>query len=150
MSERPCRGCGGRRQPTHGLTVCYTAGVFDMLHRGHLNLLHQSRKWGDLLVVGVVSDAGTEAYKGRRPVQDEVTRLEVIRSLGLVDFAVLQPGTDPTPVLEVIRPMVMTHGDDWDRLREGHETLDRLGIQFVRLPYTAGVSSTALREMVNA
>lgn len=121
----------------------YTAGVFDLLHRGHLNLLHASRALGDRLIVGVVSDAGAEAYK-RRPIQDQETRLQVIRALRCVDVAILQPTTDPTPILEAVRPDIMTHGDDWSRLREGHETLERLGIQFRLLPYTPGVSTSML------
>lgn len=144
-----CAGCSRRRRMLEqGSTVVYTAGVFDMLHIGHLNLLRRSAGWGDKLVVGVVTDDGTERYKGRRPVQDQWTRLEVVQSLPWVDLAILQDGTDPSAVLEVIRPKVMTHGDDWDRLKEGHETLERLGIKFVKLPYTQGISSTLLRERV--
>ncbi len=145
--SRPCKGCGGARQG--GSVVVYTAGVFDMLHLGHLNILRRSAQWGTTLVVGVVTDEGTERYKGRRPVQDERTRLEVVRALPFVDLAILQDGTDPSPVLEVVRPQVMTHGDDWERLREGHETLERLGVRFVTLPYTPGISSTLLREGVS-
>jgi len=127
--------------------LIYTAGVWDLLHRGHLNLLRRSRALGDVLIVGVVSDDGAAAYK-RRPIQDEETRLAVMRALRMVDFAVLQPTTDPTPILEVFRPHVMTHGDDWDRLREGNDTLALLGIDFMTLPYTHGVSSTDLiREL---
>jgi len=94
-----------------GSTVVYTAGVFDMLHIGHLNILRRSAGWGDKLVVGVVTDEGTERYKGKRPVQDQWTRLEVVRALPFVDLAILQDGTDPSEVLKVIRPKVMTHGD---------------------------------------
>lgn len=142
----PCKGCREKRARSLSSTVVYTAGVFDTLHLGHLNLLRQSKKWGDYLVVGVVSDAGTEAYKGHRPLQDERTRLEVVRALDCVDLAVLQDGTDPSPIVTAIRPQVMTHGDDWERLKEGHETLEQLGVQFVRLPYTPGISSTLIRE----
>lgn len=145
--SKPCKGCGGR-VGAEWTTVAYTAGVFDMLHIGHLNLLRRSAQWGTTLVVGVVTDAGAERYKGHRPVQDERTRLEVVRALPFVDLAILQDGTDPSAVLEVIRPQVMTHGDDWSKLREGHETLDRLGIRFVSLPYTQGISSTLLRGRV--
>jgi bifunctional ADP-heptose synthase (sugar kinase/adenylyltransferase) len=63
-------------------------------------------------------------------------------------MAVLQPTTDPTPVLERLRPDVMTHGDDWERLREGQETLERLGIEWQLVPYTPGISTTLLREEV--
>jgi glycerol-3-phosphate cytidylyltransferase len=121
----------------------YVPGAFDLLHRGHLNLLRRARAQCDTLVIGVVSDDGVAAYK-RWPVQDQGTRLEVMRQLRMVDLVVLQPTTDPTPILDAIRPDALFHGDDWDRLREGHETLALLGVDFVRLPYTRGVSSTGL------
>jgi len=124
-------------------SLVYTAGVWDLLHQGHLNLLEGSKALGDLLVVGIVSDSGAAAYK-RRPVQPELMRLAIVRALRVVDFAVIQPTTDPTPMLEAIRPCVVTHGDDWERFREGHESLARLGIQFVRLPYTKGISTGRL------
>lgn len=127
------------------MRVIYTAGVFDLLHQGHLNLLNRSKALGDVLVVGVISDDGAEAYK-RRPVQDEKTRLAVVRALSVVDCALLQPTTDPTPVLELLRPHVMTHGDDWHKLREGHETIVRLGIEWTLIPYTPNVSTTAFLE----
>jgi bifunctional ADP-heptose synthase (sugar kinase/adenylyltransferase) len=98
---------------------------------------------GDKLIVGVVSDAGAEAYK-RRPAQREQARLGNIRDLAYVDFAVIQDTTDPSPVLKVIRPDVMTHGDDWSALLEGNETLALLGIEFRLIPYTHGVSTSAL------
>lgn len=125
--------------------IVYTAGVFDLLHTGHLNILERSRELGDELWVGVVSDAGVEAYKGRRPVQDERTRLALLRSLSCVDHAFIQPSTDPTPLLEMIRPHIMTHGDDWKELREGQETLERLGIEWALIPYTPDVSTTRVR-----
>jgi glycerol-3-phosphate cytidylyltransferase len=132
------------------MRVCYTAGVWDLLHRGHLNILWASKALGDVLVVGVVSDAGTEAYKGRRPVQNVQQRMEAVRRLGFVDVVEIQHGTDPSHNLIRFRPDVMTHGDDWDRLKEGHETIERLGIEFVTLPYTPDVSTSLLREKVSA
>ena len=126
--------------------VIYTAGVFDLLHRGHVNMLWASKALGDVLVVGVVSDAGCFAYKHRRPVQNVQQRMRAVEALGFVDVVVLQHGTDPSENLVRFRPDAMTHGDDWERLREGHETLGRLGIAFRRLPYTPGVSTTLLRE----
>lgn len=123
------------------MRVGYVPGVFDLLHQGHLNLLEEAAAQVDFLVVGVVSDAGAMAYK-RKPVHDEATRLRVMKALRVVDEARYQATTDPTPELERIRPDVLFHGDDWDQLREGQQTLDRLGIEFVKLPYTWGTSSS--------
>lgn len=126
--------------------IIYTAGVFDLLHRGHINLLWRSKQLGDVLVVGVVSDSGCMAYKGRSPVENAQLRERNVLRLGFVDVVVSQRTTDPTEHLERFQPSVMTHGDDWERLIQGHETIDRLGIEFVRLPYTPGISSTELRQ----
>lgn len=126
--------------------ICYTAGVFDLLHVGHLNILWRSKALADVLVVGVVSDTGTEAYKGRRPVQNIHQRMDAVRRLRFVDVVEIQHTTDPTDNLERFRPDVMTHGSDWDRLLEGHDSLERLGIEFVTLPYTPDVSTTELRK----
>lgn len=127
------------------MRVIYTAGVFDLLHRGHLNMLHASRSLGDMLVVGVVSDGGTMAYKGRYPVQNIQQRVAAVARLSFVDVVVTQQTTDPTPMLERFLPDVMSHGSDWSQLREGHETLERLGIEWVLVPYTPGISTTQLR-----
>jgi glycerol-3-phosphate cytidylyltransferase len=123
--------------------VGYVPGVFDLLHVGHLNLLRAARARCQTLVVGVVSDEGTAAYK-RRPVHDQQTRLAVIEELRIVDFADLQATTDPTPNLIRWRPDALFHGDDWDRLKEGHDTLRALGVAFVKLPYTKGISTSEL------
>jgi glycerol-3-phosphate cytidylyltransferase-like family protein len=98
--------------------------------------------------VGVVSDEGVAAYKGRHPVENIATRIAGVKRLDFVDTVVVQPTTDPTPVLERFHPEVMTHGDDWTELREGHETLERLGIEWRLIPYTPGISTTLLREAV--
>jgi glycerol-3-phosphate cytidylyltransferase len=130
----------------NGPSVIYTAGVWDLIHRGHLNILWASKALGDVLVVGVVSDAGTAAYKGRRPVQNVQQRMEAVARLGFVDVVEFQHTTDPSENLFRFRPDVMTHGDDWTELLEGNDTLADLGIEFRLLPYTEGVSTTLLRD----
>jgi cytidyltransferase-like protein len=126
--------------------IIYAPGCYDLLHRGHRNFLRRSKALGDYLIAAVVTDDGAEAYK-RRPVQDQGTRLGNVADLRYVDLAVYQPGTDPTPTLVMLdalglKPDILTHGDDWDRLKQGHEALLQLGIGFVLVPYTHGVSTT--------
>lgn len=128
------------------MRVILTSGVFDLLHRGHLNLLWRSKAMGDLLIVGVVTDTGVNAYKGAFPVENIQLRMRNVERLGFVDVVVMQATTDPSPLLERFLPDVFTHGDDWERLLEGHETIEKLGVEFVTLPYTPGVSTTLLRE----
>lgn len=123
------------------MKTIYTAGVFSLIHAGHLSLLERSKALageGGKLIVGVLTDDGAAAYK-ERPVVPQDERFRMIAALGCVDAAFLQPGTDPSPVLLAlaalgIRPAAMTHGADWSELREGNETLAALGIEFVILP----------------
>jgi glycerol-3-phosphate cytidylyltransferase len=126
-------------------TVVYTAGVWDLFHRGHLNILWQSRQLGDVLVVGVVTDRGVVAYKDREPVDNLWERMGKIEDLPWVDMVMEQEGTDPSDNLRRILPDVFTHGSDWERLKEGHDTLEELGIEYVSIPYTPGISTTILR-----
>ena len=129
--------------------VVMASGVFDLLHRGHINLLWQARELGDLLVIGIVSDGGTMAYKGRMPVQAWSVRAHAVAQLGL-GLVEYQPGTDPTPLLERFRPDILVHGDDWATLKEGQATVERLGIEWRLVPYTPGISTTQLRAEVAA
>lgn len=126
--------------------VVMASGVFALLHRGHINLLWRAKQLGDVLVVGVVSDSGTRAYKGSYPVENIQQRMRAIERLSFVDVVLLQPETDPTPLLERIRPDVLVHGDDWSELLSGQDTVERLGIEWVLLPYTQFTSTTELKK----
>ena len=131
--------------------IGYTAGVWDQLHGGHIRLLMASRRLCEVLIVGVVSDHGTWSYKGHYPVESSQVRTRHLEQLALSGVVLVpQKGTDPSENLERFRPDFMSHGSDWTQLREGHETLERLGIRFVTLPYTPGISSTMLRERRSA
>lgn len=126
--------------------VVMTSGVFDLLHRGHLNFLWRSKQLGDILVVGVVSDTGVLEYKSRFPEWTQDYRVKMIRDLSFVDSVLVQRSTDPSPLLRAWRPDIFTHGDDWDELLEGAETLAELGVVYTPLPYTEGISTTLLRS----
>lgn len=126
--------------------VVMASGCFDLLHIGHLNLLWRAAQLGDVLLVGVLTDEGMAAYKGYGPEWGLQRRLSAIRSLRFVTYAEQQETTDPTPLLERWRPALFVHGDDWTELREGHETLERFGVEWKTLPYTPGISTTGLRE----
>lgn len=124
-----------------------TSGVFDLLHRGHINLLWRAKQLGGVLVVGVVSDSGCKEYKGHTPDQNVQLRMQNVSRLGFVDVVEFQTTTDPSPLLRRFLPDVFCHGDDWARLLRGQETLEQLGVEFMLLPYTPGISTTQLRAV---
>lgn len=136
------------------MKLIYCPGVFDLMHEEHRNTLRRSKELGDFLIAGILTDDGAAAYK-RRPVQDQETRRGNVADLSYVDLTVFQHGTDPTPTLLMLdalglRPAALTHGADWARLKVGHETLERLGIEWVLLPYRPGVSTSETIQRIAA
>jgi rfaE bifunctional protein nucleotidyltransferase chain/domain len=133
-------------------TVVFTAGVWDILHIGHLNLLTRARALGDRLQVGVLTDEAAERYKPR-PVMPFEQRLELVRALRMVDEVFPVHDTNATALLSELRPDILVHGSDishkpgWEI---GQTWMRDNGRQFVVLPYTDGVSSTRLKDAVRA
>jgi glycerol-3-phosphate cytidylyltransferase len=135
------------RQP--GELIGYTAGVFDMLHVGHLRLLQQARAQCDRLIVAVTTDELCASRKHKTPVIPFADRVEMLRGLRCVDEVVPQDRMDRVDAWRRFQFGVTFVGDDW----KGTESWNRyetefaqLGVQVVYFKYTNGVSSTFLRQ----
>jgi rfaE bifunctional protein nucleotidyltransferase chain/domain len=99
---------------TSGKKIVFTNGCFDLLHVGHVRYLQEARAQGDILVVGVNSDASTKRLKGpTRPVQNESDRAEILAALGCIDFSVIFTEDTPQNLIEQVRPDVLVKGGDW-------------------------------------
>jgi rfaE bifunctional protein nucleotidyltransferase chain/domain len=97
-----------------GKTVVLANGVFDLFHVGHLRYLEGAKELGDVLVVGINSDASTRAYKGpERPVIPEDERAEIICGLECVDWVVIFDDTDARGLIAALRPDVHVKGRDY-------------------------------------
>ena len=88
------------------------AGTFDIIHLGHLYYFSEARKYGDKLVVVVARDDTSEAFKGKKPTNNERTRLDNVRALEIVDRAVLGHHGDIFRIIEEIKPDVICLGYD--------------------------------------
>lgn len=128
--------------------IVYAAGVFDVIHTGHLNLLKRAKDLGDTLIVGVLSDEAASAYKPA-PVMPFGQRIRLIQALEWVDMAIPQEDTDATYLLKQIKPDILVHGDDhapdWEI---GQTWIEENGGEYVMLPYTKGVSSSQIKEEI--
>lgn len=137
-------------------TIIYTAGVWDLFHYGHLRTLQNSADLCDLLFVGIVSDSGCKAYKGYEPIFDYEDRHSIISALRCVDMAMYQQGTNPIANLVKLRNeypedklIGMTHGSDWNQLKEGQEELEDMDIPLILLPYNREWgSSTEIKQKI--
>lgn len=130
-----------------GKKMVTTNGTFDILHVGHVRTLQASKKLGDVLIVGLNSDASVKQYKGNsRPFNSEKDRAEVLSALGCVDYVVLFDEPDPRKLLEKIHPQVHTNLETYGQECIEAATVKKYGGKLVLLPLVQGYSTT---ELVN-
>jgi len=134
------------------MLIGYTAGVFDLFHIGHLNLLKNARGMCDKLVVGVTVDE-LVTYKGKHAMIPYKDRLEIVRAIKYVDAAIPQYDMDKLAVCKRLKAKILFVGDDWyetPKWRDYEKEFKAAGVRIVYFPYTRGIStskiSDALRE----
>ncbi|HPL28271.1 MAG TPA: D-glycero-beta-D-manno-heptose 1-phosphate adenylyltransferase, partial [Anaerolineae bacterium] len=129
-----------------GKRIVFTNGCFDILHSGHVAFLQQARSLGDVLIVGVNSDASVRRLKGEtRPINSQADRVAVLAALEAVDHVVLFGEDTPERLISQIRPDVHVKGSDYtlERLPEA-KIVQSYGGQVVILPLVEGKSTTAI------
>lgn len=126
-----------------GRKVVFTNGCFDILHRGHVEYLRAAGELGDILIVGVNTDASTKKIKGdRRPIVPLEDRMAVLASLRWVDYVTSFDGETPHELIELLVPDVLVKGGDWkidDVVGKG--TVERAGGKVVIIDLLEGRST---------
>lgn len=139
-----------RERRALGHRVVFTNGCFDLLHRGHTRLLQQARELGDLLIVGLNSDASVRRVKGpSRPVLSEEERAEVLSALASVDYVVFFDEPDPGSTIAALQPDVLAKGADWAKDQiVGRETVEGRGGRVVTIPLVEGSSTSGIIDRI--
>lgn len=130
--------------------VGYTAGVYDLFHVGHLNLLKRAKEQCDYLIVAVTVDE-LVSYKNKTAVIPFEDRIQIVEAIKYVDKAVPQVSMDKMAAWEKYHFDVMFVGDDWkgtDKWNKLEEDFKKKGVDIVYFSYTKKVSSTMLREKI--
>lgn len=130
------------------MIIGYTAGVYDLFHVGHVNLLRNAKGLCDRLVVGVTIDELVK-YKGKEALIPYEDRAEIIRSCKYVDAVVPQENMDKVEMCKKLGASYLFVGDDWygtDKWDEYENELNDIGCKVIYFPYTKHVSSTKLRN----
>jgi D-beta-D-heptose 7-phosphate kinase/D-beta-D-heptose 1-phosphate adenosyltransferase len=137
-----------------GKKVVWTNGCFDLLHAGHVRSFRDAKSLGDILIVGVNSDASVRAIKGEsRPIVNEEDRAEIIAALEMVDYVTIFSEATPVAVLAKLQPDVHCKGADYaDGMRPVPERdiVLAYGGKIHFLPFHAGKSTTALVERIGS
>lgn len=112
-------------------TIVLTNGTFDLLHVGHVRYLEEARSLGDILVVGLNSDASVRRYKGPgRPVVPESERAEILAALAAVDHVILFDESTAEALITRVRPGIYAKGRDYDSATLPESALlQRLGVR---------------------
>jgi D-beta-D-heptose 7-phosphate kinase / D-beta-D-heptose 1-phosphate adenosyltransferase len=136
-----------RRQ---GKRLVFTNGCFDILHRGHIAYLNRAKEQGDILVVGVNSDASVARLKGpERPINVLEDRIQVLAALSCIDQIVSFEEDTPEKLLRIVRPDVFVKGGDYTRETLPEASLvESLGGRVEILPYIQDRSTTSIIERI--
>lgn len=124
--------------------IVFTNGCFDILHLGHITYLEQAKDLGDILVVGLNSDASVSRLKGvGRPIKEEKTRAALLAGMAAVDMVVIFAEDTPIDTIRSIVPDVLVKGGDYSRNDiVGAEFVTSTGGQVTTIPFVEGYSST--------
>jgi D-beta-D-heptose 7-phosphate kinase/D-beta-D-heptose 1-phosphate adenosyltransferase len=137
ISDRGALAARLRERQAAGAVVVFTNGCFDLLHLGHVRYLQEARALGDILVVGVNSDASARKIKGPgRPLVPQDERAEVLAALACVDYVTIFEEETAVPLVETLRPDVYVKGGDY----AAPDAADQpAAINYAKLPEAAPV-----------
>jgi D-beta-D-heptose 7-phosphate kinase/D-beta-D-heptose 1-phosphate adenosyltransferase len=133
-----------------GQKIVFTNGCFDILHVGHVRYLAGARSQGDLLIVGLNSDASVHLIKGdKRPIVRQGDRAEILASLACVDYVVIFEEPDPLRLIQTLIPDVLVKGEDWaEDAIIGAEDVKSRGGKVVRISFVGEASSTDIIQTI--
>ncbi|MBT4217317.1 MAG: D-glycero-beta-D-manno-heptose 1-phosphate adenylyltransferase [Flavobacteriales bacterium] len=134
----------------NGEKIVFTNGCFDLVHRGHIEVLANTADLGDKLIIGLNSDSSIKELKGEnRPIMDEISRAILLASLQFVDAIVFFSEETPYKLIETLIPDVLAKGGDY-KVTEiaGNGVVLENGGEVILFPFIDGVSSTKIVEKI--
>jgi len=132
------------RWKNSGEKIVFTNGCFDIIHRGHIEVLARTADLGDKLIVGLNSDSSIEKIKGEnRPIINEQSRAILLSALNFVDAIIIFPEENPLNLISNLMPDVLAKGGDYEiSTIVGHEMIQENGGEVILIPFVDGFSSS--------
>jgi len=141
-----------QRERRAGRLIVWTNGVFDILHAGHVTYLERAAALGDVLVVGLNTDASVQLNKGPlRPIVPERERARLLAALACVDYVILYGDQSPVELIGRLKPDIYAKGGDYnlETINQPERRLmERLGGRIELLPGVPGLSTTHIIERI--
>jgi rfaE bifunctional protein nucleotidyltransferase chain/domain len=133
-----------------GKRIVFTNGCFDILHVGHVRYLAAARSKGDILVLGLNSDASVKSIKhDNRPIVSQDQRAEVLAGLACVDYITIFDESDPLALIQTIKPDVLIKGADWKEAEIiGSDIVKSYGGKVVRIEVVPGISTSRIIQRI--
>ena len=150
LIERQAVAGLGKTLRDQGRTIVFTNGCFDILHAGHVTYLQAAADQGDILVLGLNSDASVHRIKGpSRPVISQEHRSQVLSALACVDHVVIFDEPDPGELIRELRPHVLVKGADWAEADIiGADTVKQNGGRVERMVLEPEISTTIIIDRI--
>ena len=129
--------------------IVFTNGCFDLLHKGHLDLLSKASTYGDILIVGLNSDSSVRKIKGKeRPIENEKIRSKNLLKLNYVNYVIIFDSETPQDLIKTIVPNVLIKGGDYnDTTIIGAKEVISNGGKVKIIPLTAGYSTSSIIKL---
>ncbi|MEI7904910.1 MAG: D-glycero-beta-D-manno-heptose 1-phosphate adenylyltransferase [Candidatus Firestonebacteria bacterium] len=139
-----------RRERKEKKKIVFTNGCFDILHVGHIRYLKAAKKLGDVLVLGVNSDASIKRLKGAsRPVVNQYERTELLAEFPFIDHIVIFGGDTPLETIKAVMPDFLVKGGDWPVEKiVGNDIVRAAGGKVKSLPLIAGRSTSKIIKII--
>ena len=128
-------------------TIVFTNGCFDLLHEGHFHLLNESKKLGEILILGINTDSSIKKLKGdTRPIQKLAERIDAIKKKSIVDYIITFDDDTPIKLIEIIEPDFLVKGGDY---QIENIVGNKLAKQTIIIPVLEGYSTTQQIKTLN-
>jgi rfaE bifunctional protein nucleotidyltransferase chain/domain len=130
--------------------IVFTNGCFDIIHRGHIDYLSKSADLGNILIIGLNTDASVKRLKGRgRPVNDEVARAQNLAALFFIDAIILFDEDTPYNLIKEVKPDILVKGSDYKSEDiVGHDIVKKNGGEVVTINLLPGYSTTSIIQKI--
>ncbi len=134
-----------------GKKIVFTNGCFDIMHPGHVVYLDKAKKLGDILVIGLNSDASVRKLKGSaRPINSQRARSIVLAALSCVDYVTIFGESTPERLVRMLKPAVLVKGGDWKGKEiAGADFVRSCGGRVATIPLVRGFSTTAIIKKIS-